>query len=673
MQNFLTVKILEYAINQGFQITYDLLKDFDATKVNILNSDLVIVSNTFLCSYEYFLLKFLIESKVPFVKYEHDYSFCQIRNAYCFVDSKFNNCCHAQKYKIHAELYSNALLNVFLSPLHYDVIKRYYGNSVNKYIIMPSPIDIDGIKVSLKKEYKCVFIGDLTQKKGGEALIEYANRNTYLEINVFGRNFMEKDLPFNIKLNKIISNKEILVVLGKSESFFFKPKWLEPFGRVAMEAFLSDCKMIVNNNIGALHFDFYPNNKLKAIEQTKNAPAHFWNSIINNLNQSKKIKASKNILFFKSYGGLGDVFISLPAILKVSEKYKNITYAVSYGLADFFQSKIPQINFINFKDVESLNVSFYDEIIDLSNYPAFKLEKQSEYGIDYPTHERIYQHAAKHYIDGLKNIFPKIKNSYTSYPYLPKNLANKTYFTIHTGAGFLPKCWPIESYNTLINYIFNLYPNIKCYAIIGENDPDNFKNVEKKENLIVVKDSLSKVGEILSGAKFHIGNDSGITHFSSIFNIPVVTIHGPSGPGTWVSLAEKRELIWGKKNNCDLMCNYHTANNCTHRNCLTKVDVDTVFERVCKLLSKAYTKKSSYILNPKVELKKQKSNTYIINQEKNEFFLEIFGQEEQFILDSLIGDVSSDFSNINHNNAKLLIDTFIEQKLTFSIPNENEL
>jgi len=67
---------------------------------------------------------------------------------------------------------------------------------------------------------------------------------------------LNRELPGNISFHNPVSNKEVLEILGKTKTFICQPVWPEPSGRLAMEAFLSGCEMIINDRVGTFSFDF---------------------------------------------------------------------------------------------------------------------------------------------------------------------------------------------------------------------------------------------------------------------------------------------------------------------------------------------------------------------------------------------------------------------------------
>ncbi|MBP6586069.1 MAG: hypothetical protein KA215_10440, partial [Flavobacterium sp.] len=471
----LTITQLVALGNQlGYTVFVDLLTNFDSTKSIIQESDLIVLNSTSRCRFEKKLLHYLIDEKIDYIKIEFDYNFCVRRNILCTVDRGIRNCCDNEKYHLYHHVFANAKLNAFQSPKHYQDHYAFYGESVANKIIMPPTVEVDKLQISENKNETVIpFFGDLSYLKGGESLLDYALENPQFTFQVYGKNELRRDLPPNVFLNAYISNDEVLKILGQSKYFFCKPVWPEPSGRLAAEAFLSDCEMITNDRIGTWSFDFYPNNKDKAKQEMKETPQVFWDNIdqILNQNQPKEVSNLGHVLVYKSYGGLGDIFFCLPSLINLKEVSKSVSFAVHPRLVSFFTNYFKEITIVDEEKVKECESDF-DKIIELGNYPAFR-GYDLPYALKYSTHKKVKQHAIQHHIDGLAKFHKNCSNQYKEYPYFNRNTDfENPYYTVHPGAGFLLKIWPTENYAKLIEELYQLFPRLKCKIILGKEDPN---------------------------------------------------------------------------------------------------------------------------------------------------------------------------------------------------------
>ncbi|HET8803951.1 MAG TPA: glycosyltransferase family 9 protein, partial [Aequorivita sp.] len=177
---------------------------------------------------------------------------------------------------------------------------------------------------------------------------------------------------------------------------------------------------------------------------------------------------------------------------------------------------------------------------------------------------------------------------------------------------------------------------------------------------------MVEVGEAMAGAKFHIGNDAGITHVAGAFNVPTVGIYGPTGPGSWGSFAEHNQLIWGKKGVCNLKCNYDVILNCAHRICLTSVTVNRVLEALYKVLQQAYPEYTSQLmLNPQAVIEFGEKDC-LIKLDGYELLLEYHNNGMKTDVENIL---SSEISALpKAGDLKMVADVLVQQNIIFKVP-----
>src|SRR5690606_21292222 len=137
----------------------------------------------------------------------------------------------------------------------------------SNYSIKPPTASVEDLQPSKFKDDDSIpFFGDLNFLKGGKAYVANAIAHPDKKFALYGKNQLGEPLPGNIRFHKRVSNREVLGILGQTKMFICQPVWPEPSGRLAAEAFLSGCNILSNDRIGTFSFDFYPDNKAKAIE-----------------------------------------------------------------------------------------------------------------------------------------------------------------------------------------------------------------------------------------------------------------------------------------------------------------------------------------------------------------------------------------------------------------------
>lgn len=664
----LTIKeLINLGEQKEYKVLLDYINDFEKTKRRISEADLVVLNSTSRCDFEKELVKYLISGEVPYIKVEYDYNFCIRRNILCTVDPKVRSCCDPDKFHLFRKLFAGAALNVFQSPKHYQSHYDFYGEAVAKKLIMPPTVDVSKLKPSEEKiEDSIPFFGDLNFLKGGHEYVTYAENHPKMKFKVYGRNRLRREMPQNMSFHDPISNTEVLEILGKTKQFICKPVWPEPSGRLAAEAFLSGCEMLSNDRVGTFSFDFYPNDKEKAIAEMKQAPENFWNGVKTILEGAEKKKAPKlgKVLVYKSYGGLGDIFFAVPAIYKLAEVSEDLHFAVAPRLVDFF-SKHLKVKVVNEKEVREQE-DRYDHIYEFGNYPAFR-GYDLPHALKYPTHRKVKQHAIQHYIDTAAKLHPDIDNHLEGYPYFKSEKElKKPYFVVHHGAGFLLKIWPTDKYARLIERLSELYPHLGCKIIMGPDDPDIASHFTKEmPHVEYITGGMLDVGAAMAGALFHIGNDAGITHVAGSFNVPSVGIYGPTGPGSWGSFAEHNELIWGKKGVCAIRCNYDVILSCEHKICLNSVTVDRVLEALYKVIQRAYPNNEAMLkVNPQAKFRFSEEDC-MIRLGEHELLLEYHSDAMRENVETLLQAEAK--ATTDESDFQLVIDVLKQQNILFEV------
>ncbi|WP_178989390.1 glycosyltransferase family 9 protein [Winogradskyella schleiferi] len=341
-----------------------------------------------------------------------------------------------------------------------------------------------------------------------------------------------------------------------------------------------------------------------------------------------------SILVYKSYGGMGDIFFTIPSLYMLKQKFSNVTYATQPRFVKLFKANLPGISVL---DENEIDESDFDEVIELGNYPKFHNDLEKKPQITYHTHKKVKQHSIEHYKDGIVAKFPELIKTKEKYPYFPKTTSGELYYTVHPGAGFLLKAWPIDYYAKLMELIHDYFPQLKAKIIIGPNDPNPeayFSNANLNYDLVT--GGIDEVAKEISGAFFHIGNDAGITHLAAAFNIPILTIYGPTGPGSWGAFSETVELIWGKRGNCGQRCNYNVILACEDRVCLNKVSPKKMLFLLLRLFKRMGVEQTStYLINPEFTASFE-DNSIIFQSKENEYLIDINDKESfEFMKNSL--------------------------------------
>lgn len=249
--------------------------DKESFRYDLFRYDLLILNRTMAFSAD--TKRLMISRSRRYVRYEHDY------------DSVWADpLCH--------QICEKALLNIFLSPLHYKVFNRYYMNKYGvgldnkKVYLQPSPVvgfKESGFSGVERIKNTVIWAGNLHKFKGIDNVIKYASERKDLKFDFYLLKSMSQ--PAYIKLIRNLENASIIdEIAGREEMnrayasheyFIHLPVWAEPFGRTVLEAYLSGCKLITNSQVGMMSYGWDLENYNKIVEINNKSCSNFWDRI----------------------------------------------------------------------------------------------------------------------------------------------------------------------------------------------------------------------------------------------------------------------------------------------------------------------------------------------------------------------------------------------------------
>ena len=169
------------------------------------------------------------------------------------IGKDFSTNCFSYR-NIVRQSYLKSIANIFVSPLHREVISKSIRiPKGHKSLIVNPIINTDEFKNhKVERDIDYLFVGVLSEAKGYFELREkFQDKNIFL----VGDIHPEIKLDFGTYLGKL-SYSEIPLIMNRAKNFVYLPRWPEPQGRVVVEAALSGCKLITNENVGALSFPY---------------------------------------------------------------------------------------------------------------------------------------------------------------------------------------------------------------------------------------------------------------------------------------------------------------------------------------------------------------------------------------------------------------------------------
>lgn len=191
------------------------------------------------------------------------------------------------------------------------------------------------------------------------------------------------------------------------------------------------------------------------------------------------------------------------------------------------------------------------------------------------------------------------------------SLCQQDFFVIAPGSVWATKKYPAASWAQVAVQYLTRHPHFYCALCGSASDQQDIldlkleferqiKGLSLKEashlRLRLVDTStlfdLSEFAMFISKAKFVLSNDSSPTHFASAFDIPTVTIFGPTVPAFGFAPTSTRHasVVFLDSQNKPISCqpcSIHGQNKCPlgHHRCMKDLDPNVVFEQIESLLS----------------------------------------------------------------------------------------
>lgn len=255
---------IEWMIHVGRRKGHECLlmtpENYD--RAEIASADLVVLNNISRFSEQEINW---IMKKVPYMRWEHDYSFTQ-----------------PSRKEFYTNLFQHSLCNIFLSPLHLSEHLKHIPIQNATNIITPSPMNVDLFRdMNLERDMDFLFVGRLSPPKGITNVLLTATANPEKTFHFAGSGPLEKVIETvpNCKLLGEIPNEKMPQIYSRSKVLIHLPVWKEPFGHIVVQAKLCNCCLILNQNIGALSFPWFFSDKDRLRALMKGAPIEAWEKI----------------------------------------------------------------------------------------------------------------------------------------------------------------------------------------------------------------------------------------------------------------------------------------------------------------------------------------------------------------------------------------------------------
>ncbi len=312
---------------------------------------------------------------------------------------------------------------------------------------------------------------------------------------------------------------------------------------------------------------------------------------------------------------LGDTVFSFPAVSYLSSIYGDNLIIVCYpesasiyrkkfnlNLLElstnsfFFNGKIaaPSIRSKLFSIKPAIIIDITGELRSFSlilgnNAEIRGLEHNKLSGIyDYPSEKRIDCHLSEMYLYAAE---PKLtRKEIENYKFIEFRAPVNNKILIHPFAGWKAKEWGLYRFISLAEKLSSDY-EVELIFPAGQIEPDIKEYLIQNNLEFVETDSVGQLLEVVNGADYFIGCDSGPLYFAAMFGIPTFTIYGPTNPFYSLPEGSHHDFI-----NLSLKCSppsqeqycitFAGREGCPSFECMNLLGVENVYNKFISFLEK---------------------------------------------------------------------------------------
>ncbi len=151
------------------------------------------------------------------------------------------------------------------------------------------------------------------------------------------------------------------------------------------------------------------------------------------------------------------------------------------------------------------------------------------------------------------------------------------------------KRWPLEYYLSLIKRIIQ-ETNYKILLIGGKNDIKFTQKLQIDNQRILDlagKTNIQQTYLALKLCKALVAHDSGPMHIGGAANIPIISLFGPTYPLEYYPITNSKSVfLWkGKELSCSPCYKDGRFPNCKSKDCMYKITVDEVFNKLMEVVN----------------------------------------------------------------------------------------
>lgn len=239
--------------------------------------DATIISNSTAFSTDIFKA---IQEAGPYIYFIHDYSpLCKVR-LYYPQQEKCRSCYRREPW---LPVLEGAALRIWLSQLHKDAWMHAMPElSGMPYMLNPSTIDLTQFWDMENERSGTIAVDSGMGFKGRPLFFEWAKAHPGEKITLVGpiEQQGQAEVPDNINVLRTVHYSKMNELYNQHVTFLHIPENPMPFDRTIVEALLAGCKVVTNENVGAMSWPEIASGDRKAIiALMEGANGEFWDGV----------------------------------------------------------------------------------------------------------------------------------------------------------------------------------------------------------------------------------------------------------------------------------------------------------------------------------------------------------------------------------------------------------
>jgi ADP-heptose:LPS heptosyltransferase len=161
--------------------------------------------------------------------------------------------------------------------------------------------------------------------------------------------------------------------------------------------------------------------------------------------------------------------------------------------------------------------------------------------------------------------------------------------SVHPGSGGARKCWPLDGYFSLLKMLDDFCRPFILF-ISGPVEEGSFSGSLQEllldnpfRSALMENQALALVAAVLSITDLYLGNDSGISHLAGCLGARSVVLFGPTDHVLWKPFGDDVRVVRGMTE-CAPCCD-ERSRGCLERRCLDNIAAEEVFKVAREVLS----------------------------------------------------------------------------------------